>query len=162
VNFDNLTEDAKLELMSRAQNTFAWNTRMTPINVKPSVRKGSIILDMKMPGNPGWSQEKTDLQINTGILNGATQFEMVDIVEQIPSIAAATTSGKAATVEPIVASRVDQPTKAPTRSLTPAPPSPPKTPAPTRGPEELPASGAVEKSVFTSIFVAVVIGSHPM
>merc|ERR1712061_303416 len=85
VVFDSVDEDTKEELMSRVQSTYAWNTRMAVQNVQTSVKAGSIIVNARLPGNPGWSQEKTDRAITSEVLSAETQVELAEIVHGMPS-----------------------------------------------------------------------------
>jgi hypothetical protein len=158
VDFSAVTPEAKAEFMARAQNTYAWNTRMSMANVKTSVREGSIILDATLPGNPGWSQKKTDMAVESGIKGPGTRLEIIDMVADIPGIILASSSNLL--VEEANAGRVDQPTKTPTKDLTPAPPSPARTPVPTQGPTVVwdnDVSAAFEGSVLLPLALAVLV-----
>jgi len=162
VVFDSVDEDTKAELMARVQSTYAWNTRMAVQNIQTSVKAGSIIVNAKLPGNPGWSQDKTDRAITSGVLSEGTQVEVVEIVEGIPSIDLAA-SGTIA-VGAISAAREDQPTPTPTRELTPAPPTPARTPVPTARPttvvEQVELSGTTSRSVIGALAVVVYVATH--
>merc|ERR1712228_690703 len=165
VVFDSVDEDTKQELMARVQSTYAWNTRMAVQNVQTSVKAGSIIVNTKLPGNPGWSQEKTDRAITSGVLSEETQVEVAEIVHGIPNIDLAS-SGTIA-VGAISAAREDQPkpTPPPTqRRLTPAPPTPARTLTPTARPttvvEHVELSGTASRSVIIPLTVAVYVATY--
>lgn len=131
-------------------------------NVQTSVKAGSIIVNAKLPGNPGWSQEKTDRAITSGVLSEETQVEVAEIVQGIPSIASAASG--TIDVGAIAAAREDQPTPTPTRGLTPAPPSPARTPAPTARPttvvEHVELSGTAGGSAIIPLAVVVYAATY--